>query len=549
MIAAALPLTGQLSANFGGDRSHGVYSAIVPLGIGWALADASPVGTSILRRILTPIAYSLTPYSPSLLPMSIDQVQPPLKFIPPAFNPWVLRLCRLCLPWVLRSQTSIVQLEVDGLDRLVDLYDRFALGKVRLLFAFRHSSVDDPLCLFKLFSQLLPEAAARAGRSLPTTHFHFLYDRGIPLWAGEWVGQAYAKLGGVPIRRGRLDLIGLRTAREILVSGQFPMAAAPEGATNGHNQVVSPLEPGVAQLGFWCAEDLAKLGRRSEQVLVVPLGIQYHYVTPPWGAIEGLIQQLEWDCGVLPLKTDPKADFKADEKGEGQSGEGKRLYPRLARLGEELLTQMERFYEQYYRRSLSNVEVKSNPDLPFADRLQGLLNAALVVAESDFGIVAKGSMVDRCRRLEQAAWDRIYREDLGDLEQLSPLDLGLANRLAEEASFRLWHMRLAESFVAVSGNYVRDWPTAERFADTTLLIWDVVTRLKGGNPTKRPSLGPQRAQLTIGVPLSVSDRFESYRASRRSARQAVEGLTFDLQRSLELMIVGPENGRASEDLQ
>jgi hypothetical protein len=480
--------------------------------------------------------------------MSIDQVQPPLKFIPPAFNPWMLRLCRLSLPWVLRSQTAIVQLDVEGLDRLVDLYDRFALGKVRLLFAFRHSSVDDPLCLFKLFSQLLPEAAAKGGRSLPTTHFHFLYDRGIPLWAGEWVGQAYAKLGGVPIRRGRLDLVGLRTAREILVSGQFPLAAAPEGATNGHNQVVSPLEPGVAQLGFWCAEDLAKLGR-SEQVLVVPLGIQYHYVTPPWAAIEGLIQQLEWDCGVLPLKSPLNSETLA-LKAESQSIDpGERLYPRLARLGEELLTQMERFYEQYYRRSLSTVEVKSNPDLPFVDRLQGLLNAALVVAESDFGIVAKGSKVDRCRRLEQAAWDRIYREDLGDLEQLSPLDLGLANRLAEEASFRLWHMRLAESFVAVSGNYVRDSPTAERFADTTLLIWDVVTRLKGGNPTKRPSLGPQRAQLTIGVPLSVSDRFEDYSANRRSARQAVEGLTLDLQRSLESMIVGPGKKQDSEDLQ
>lgn len=236
----------------------------------------------------------------------------------------------------------------------------------------------------------------------------------------------------------------------------------------------------------------------------------------------------------MPLKTEAlKAEVQPSDPGE-------RLYPRLARLGEALLTQMERFYEQYYRRSLSKVEVTSNPDLPFADRLQGLLNAALIVAESDFGIVAKGSKVDRCRRLEQAAWDRIYREDLGDLEQLSPLDLGLANRLAEEASFRLWHMRLAESFVAVSGNYVRDWPTAERFADTTLLIWDVVTRLKGGNPTKRPSLGPQRAQLTIGVPLSVSDRFEDYSASRRSARQAVEGLTLDLQRSLESMIEGPK---------
>lgn len=62
------------------------------------------------------------------------------------------------------------------------------------------------------------------------------------------------------------------------------MAAAPEGATNGLSEIISPLEPGIAQLGFWCAEDLQKQ-ERSEQVLIVPVGIKYSYVSPPWRAI------------------------------------------------------------------------------------------------------------------------------------------------------------------------------------------------------------------------------------------------------------------------
>jgi len=53
------------------------------------------------------------------------------------------------------------------------------------------------------------------------------------------------------------------------------MTVAPEGATNGHSEIVSPLERGVAQLGFWCVEDLVKAGR-SETVYIVPIGgIQY----------------------------------------------------------------------------------------------------------------------------------------------------------------------------------------------------------------------------------------------------------------------------------
>ncbi|WP_071599813.1 hypothetical protein [Mastigocladopsis repens] len=44
----------------------------------------------------------------------------------------------------------------------------------------------------------------------------------------------------------------------------------------------------------------------------------------------------------------------------------------------------------------------------------------------------------------------------------------LGDRIAEEANLRMWHMRLVESFVAVTGNYVHEKPTAERFAETTL---------------------------------------------------------------------------------
>jgi len=76
----------------------------------------------------------------------------------------------------------------------------------------------------------------------------------------------------------------------------------------------------------------------------------------------------------------------------------------------------------------------------------------------------------RCRRLE-AGWTYIYREDLQDLKALSPLDGGLADWIAEEASLRMLHMRLVESFVAVTGTYVLEKPF-ERFAETALLMFD-----------------------------------------------------------------------------
>ncbi len=472
------------------------------------------------------------------MPSLIVQAQPPLEFIPPAFNPLVLRVIQLLLPGWMRSRTGISHIQADNVEVLVDLYRQFQAGKIRFLMAFRHPSTDDPLCMAYLVHHLVPQIARQQQISLQSPiHAHFLYDRGIPLWAGSSVAWLYSRLGGIPIHRGKVDRIGLRSARDLFVNGSLPMAAAPEGATNGHNEIVSPLEPGIAQLGFWCVEDLLKAGR-AEQVLIVPIGIQYHYVQPPWKALEKLLNKLEVDSGLQ----------EQGRKEESLPSEAS-LYQRLYRLGEHLLSLMEEFYTRFYRQTLPTASTiateesdfpsgskqpSSNKD--FATRLQALLDAALKVAEQYFNLQPKGSLIDRCRRLEQAGWDYIYREDIKNPEALSPLERGLADRIAEEANLRMWHMRLVESFVAVTGAYVQEKPTVERFAETTLLMWDAIARIKGGNPFRRPRLGKQSVQMTVGEPISVSERWEAYQASRRSAKQSVAELTHDLQTALEGMI-------------
>ena len=142
-------------------------------------------------------------------------------------------------------------------------------------------------------------------------------------------------------------------------------------------------------------------------------------------------------------------------------------------------------------------------------------------------------MIDRCRKIEQAGWDWIYREDLRPEKSLSPVERGLADRLAEEATLRMWHMRLVESFVAVTGDYVKAKPSVERFAETLLLVRDTIVRIQGKNPFPRPTLGAQVAYLAVGEPLSVSNRWTAYKQSRR---QAVADLTTDLQMAVQALI-------------
>lgn len=459
----------------------------------------------------------------------IYQAQAPLEFIPPAFNPLVLKGFHLLLPSWINWQTAITQIEADNVEVLVDLYRQFQEGKVRFLLAFRHPKTDDPFCLTYLFSQLVPKVARKQNTALHLPiHAHFIYDRGIPLWAGSYVGWIASRLGGTSIQRGKADWTGLRSARDLFANGQFPMAAAPEGATNGLSEFLSPLEPGIAQLGFWCAEDLQKQ-ERSEQVLIVPVGIKYDYVAAPWSAIANLLSELEASSGLM---------VHSGQQNEVSCLES--LYPRLLTLAEHLLSLMEQFYTRFYHQTLPDAKTieaeTTDRNAALVIRLQALLDTALRISEEYFNLLSKGQLSDRCRRVEQAGWNYIFREEFKDIKALSPVEKALGDRVADEANSRMWHMRLVESFVAVSGNYIREKPTAERFAETTLILWKMIARIKGDKAVQLPQLGKQRVKITIGEPISVSERYPGYKENRLEVRKAVADLTNDLQQKLENLL-------------
>ena len=467
------------------------------------------------------------------------RAQPALDFIPPRYSPWFRRMMQPLMPALTSWQTDIAEVEARNVETLAQLYQEFNLGKTRLLLAFRHPNAVDPYVLSHLLWRDLPRVAREQQLKIGTAHSHFLYDRGIPLWAGSYLGGVFSRLGGIPIQRGKLDLLALRTARKLFCKGELPLAAAPEGGNNGHNEIVSPLEPGIAQMAFWCAEDLAAEGR-DESVVVLPIGIQYRYVTPPWKQLAKLMSQLEADCGIgYPSAEDLQQLRQQFEKSwlvceksvrEGLGVEQIDLYSRLYRLAEHLLTLMEGYYADFYSVSFEEPNGSLGPSSQLSKRLNVLMDKALQVAESYFDLRAKGSVIDRCRKLEQAGWDRIFR---GDTLSLSAVELGLANRMAEEADLRMWHMRLIESFVAVTGCYVKEHPSVDRFAETVLLLRDMVAKLKG-ELSGRSQLGWQKAIVTVGRPMDVGMRLGDYQQKRRGA---IAQFTADLQSEMASLIL------------
>ncbi|MHC5730017.1 MAG: 1-acyl-sn-glycerol-3-phosphate acyltransferase, partial [Nostoc sp.] len=188
------------------------------------------------------------------------------------------------------------------------------------------------------------------------------------------------------------------------------------------------------------------------------------------------------------------------------------LYPRLLTLAEHLLSLMEKFYTRFYHQKLADaktVEIEDRNEA-LAFRLQALLNTALLISEQYFDLQSKGSLRDRCQRVEQAGWNYIFREDFKDVKKISAVERALGDRVAEEANERMWHMRLVESFVAVSGNYIRENPTIERFAEMTLILWQMSAKIKGDKAVRRPQLGKQKVKITVGEPISISERYSAY---------------------------------------
>ena len=467
------------------------------------------------------------------MPQTVRSVQPPLKFIPTAYNPWVMRVVHWFLPLLLRWRVrpwlpaGIAQIDVKNVDGLVELYEQFEAGKLRFLMAVRHVEVDDPLSGLYLCSRAVRQAARKKGIKLnQPVHTHFIYERGMTIWAGDFVGWLLSRIGGTPIRRGRRpDWVGLKAARQLLVEGKMPLVVAPEGATNGHSERIGPLEPGVAQLGFWCAEDLARDGR-TESVFIVPIGIQYHYVSHDWARLETLLARLELQSGLVAVAIEGEIE--------------KRCYLRILRLGAHLMEVMEGFYARWYHQKFEHDESEVpaselDPDA-CSQKLHRLLDQALGVAEQFFNLSAKGNLVDRARRLEEASWTYLYREDLPPLAELSPLEKGLADWAAQEASLRELHMRIVESFLAVDGLYIRQKASFERCAETALLMSDMLARLGGDKLPSRPRLGLRRVRVTVQPPIAITPKLAAYQTNRRAGRAAVAEVTEEIRLALEATI-------------
>jgi hypothetical protein len=133
---------------------------------------------------------------------STQFARPALRRLPTRSSRPVQSLVRRLLPLVFRAQGLEIR-NGNAADGLAKAFQAHQAGETTLLIAFRHPSTRDPLVLADLFWNRAPSTARQRYSPLARpVELRFLYDRGIPIWAGPLIGWLLQRCGGLPFTEG-----------------------------------------------------------------------------------------------------------------------------------------------------------------------------------------------------------------------------------------------------------------------------------------------------------------------------------------------------------
>ena len=213
----------------------------------------------------------------------------------------------------------------------------------------------------------------------------FLYDRGIPIWAGPVIGWLLQRSGGIAIHRGRLDR----------PPWPRPAGPSPRGATRWWWHRKEPPTISPARWHRWSRgwrnwrSGPPRIWRKpttSGRWRCCPLAFTTAGGSPNWTALDARFRPSN-AISAFSSTEEPAEDPETSSRD------------RLIQIGMNLLKALEQLER-----------LQPDPDQTFSERIGAYRLHGLAKAEAHFGLRAVGNLQERCRRIEQAAWDRIYRE-------------------------------------------------------------------------------------------------------------------------------------------
>ena len=394
-------------------------------------------------------------------------------FVPPRENRLVMGLANALLPALAYQFGNIRDVKVAP--------EHFAcleeLRVHRAILAPNHPTGADPFVVFWL-SRMLRQP------------FNYLCAREVLVGFKGWLlnqAGAYSVIRGVPDREA------LRTTRRLLAELDRKVCIFPEGEIYEHNDMLLTFQSGVAQMGFWALDDLEKRGK-PPALPVVPIAIKYRCADSARPAIENSLRDLEH---ALHLSQAPKAT----------------AYQRLLRVGQKMLAALE-----------LDLGMKGGEAMPLQERIQAYRkrNMERVARAIGTEIQAKLTPADQLHVLfhDLKSW-------VGELPaDQTEYDLVLYRRRVEIAAPLFHDLLRLQNFIAITGTYIAENPTAERFLETIgRLEKEVFGQVRHGVT--------REALVRIAPPIRLEERYEEY---RKNKREVVTRTTAEMEGTIRQML-------------
>jgi 1-acyl-sn-glycerol-3-phosphate acyltransferase len=387
----------------------------------------------------------------------------PYRFQPPRLSPFWVRASRLFISYMLRRMQFVKQIDATGLESL-DALKKRGDG---VLITPNHPDLADPAVLFAL--------SRRAG--VP-----FCYMAAYQIFAGNAGLRRFIlpRLGVFPVDREGADRASFKAGLDVLIRGRNPLVVFPEGEIYFLGDRLTPLREGAAALALAAAKKVE--GNRT--VWVVPTAIQYRFL------------------------------------------DGHDLLPELTRLMETLEARFT-WWDSGSR--------------PLVDRLYRYAEAMLALKELEYlDAPQPGTLKERIARLKFWILDEMEDRRLGRrCDEPVPYRVKELRRVclkalaAPEVTHDERHTLrrdLNSLFVAIQlfsypGDYVRESPTVERFAE-------IMTKFEQDalGVTYPAPRGPRRVIVKMGESIDVRSYLQP---GRRHSRDATAILTDDLEARIQ----------------
>lgn len=404
---------------------------------------------------------------------------------------------------------KVKSVELLEAERLTEALDEFYNGKKRILFAFRHVAKEDAPVMMYALSRPLAKEVRRTYRKKARkmiSHAQFLYGRDVLNWAGRAAAWLFPRIGCIPVQNRGTNKEGMDILKELMASGPFPIALAPEGQVTYHMYHCSDISSGISQLASWGE-------RETQDVLIIPIALGYRYAEEPVLLIHQVLSMWEKRTGIT-LTSSPESP--------------------VARI-QEAFRQTLSILESFYRLE----RIPETDD----QRVSQICHCAMSRAEQLAGKRHTGTLLDRLFTVRYAGAYAIRPESF-DPKECAPAERSIADFRALEAHVYLRHSQIVDILQYLSEEDIYPGCSGGRACEAALNILDLINRLEGGNINSRYTPKHKRAYLYTGTSISLKEHLpqglspRKRRAEIKKATQdALEMISRELEGAIETTLV------------